>query len=255
MNFQNLDDDMNGSYLGPEYSQYEIEDELTRNGAKFDVLNEDVLMEKTALDLSLGQAIGWFQGRMEFGPRALGNRSILGDPRSEEMQKNLNLKVKFRESFRPFAPSILKEDLRNWFDIEIPSPYMLMVAKIKKDKIIEMTKDQKKLFGIDKLNIKRSEIPAVTHIDYSARIQTVHKETNEKYFKLIKKFKEKTGCAVIVNTSFNVRGEPIVNTPSDAFNCFMGTGLDKLVIGNCYLEKYKQDKALKKNYVNEFELD
>ncbi len=251
----NPDDDMQGSYLGPEYSQYEIEDELTRNGAKFDVLNEDVLMEKTALDLSLGQAIGWFQGRMEFGPRALGNRSILGDPRSEEMQKNLNLKVKFRESFRPFAPSILKEDLRNWFDIEIPSPYMLMVAKIKKDKIIEMTKDQKKLFGIDKLNIKRSEIPAVTHIDYSARIQTVHKETNEKYFKLIKKFKEKTGCAVIVNTSFNVRGEPIVNTPSDAFNCFMGTGLDKLVIGNCYLEKYKQDKALKKNYVNEFELD
>jgi len=251
----NPDDDMQGSYLGPEYSQNEIEDELTKNGAKFDVLNEDLLIEKTALDLSLGKAIGWFQGRMEFGPRALGNRSILGDPRSEEMQKNLNLKVKFRESFRPFAPSILKEDLRNWFDIEIDSPYMLMVANIKKDKVIEMTKEQKKLFGIDKLNIKRSDIPAVTHIDYSARIQTVHKETNKKYFKLIKKFKEKTGCAVIVNTSFNVRGEPIVNTPSDAFNCFMGTGLDKLVIGNCYLEKYKQDKALKKNYVNEFELD
>jgi len=192
---------------------------------------------------------------MEFGPRALGNRSILGDPRSSEMQKNLNLKVKYRESFRPFAPSILKDDLKDWFDITVDSPYMLMVANINKDKKIEMSQEQKKLFGIDKLNIKRSEIPAVTHVDYSARIQTVHKETNEKYFKLIKKFKEKTNCPVIVNTSFNVRGEPIVNTPSDAFNCFMGTDLDKLIVGNCYLEKKNQDPLLKKDYTKEFELD
>ena len=171
------------------------------------------------------------------------------------MQKNLNLKVKYRESFRPFAPSILKEDLAEWFDIGIDSPYMLMVSNINKDKIIEMTENQKKLFGIEKLNIKRSEIPAVTHVDYSARIQTVHKETNEKYFNLIKKFKEKTNCPVVVNTSFNVRGEPIVNTPLDAFNCFMGTELDKLVIGDCYLDKNNQDPSLKKDYTKEFELD
>ena len=192
---------------------------------------------------------------MEFGPRALGNRSILGNARSSKMQKNLNLKVKYRESFRPFAPSILREYLTEWFDINIDSPYMLMVSNINNDKIIEMNEEQKKLFGIDKLNIKRSEIPAVTHVDYSARIQTVHKETNEKYFKLIKKFKEKTDCPVIVNTSFNVRGEPIVNTPLDAFNCFMGTELDKLINGNCYLEKNKQDISLKKDYSKEFELD
>ena len=192
---------------------------------------------------------------MEFGPRALGGRSILGDPRSEKMQKNLNLKVKYRESFRPFAPSILKEDLSEWFDINIDSPYMLMVSNVNKDKIIEMTDEQKKLFGIDKLNVKRSEIPAVTHVDYSARIQTVHKETNERYFKLIEKFKEKTNCPILVNTSFNVRGEPIVNTPLDAFNCFMGTDLEKLVIGNCYLDKKSQDPSLKKDYSKEFELD
>ena len=192
---------------------------------------------------------------MEFGPRALGGRSILGDPRSSEMQKNLNLKVKYRESFRPFAPSVLKEDLSDWFDISEDSPYMLMVANINKDKVISMSKEQKKLFGIDKLNIKRSEIPAVTHVDYSARIQTVHKETNEKYYKLIQKFKEKTNCPVIVNTSFNVRGEPIVNTPLDAFNCFMGTELDKLVIGNCYLDKKLQDPSLRKDYKKKFELD
>ena len=192
---------------------------------------------------------------MEFGPRALGARSILSDPRSSETQKNLNLKVKYRESFRPFAPSILKEDLKDWFDINVDSPYMLMVANIKETKIIPMNNEQKKLFGIDKLNIKRSEIPAVTHVDYSARIQTVHKDTNEKYFKLIQKFKEKTNCPVIVNTSFNVRGEPIVNTPLDAFNCFMGTELDKLAIGNCYLEKKEQDESLKKDYTKEFELD
>jgi len=251
----NPNDDMKGSYLGPEYSQKEIEDELLKNGAKFNVLNEEELINKTASDLSLGQAIGWFQGRMEFGPRALGARSILGDPRSSKMQKILNLKVKYRESFRPFAPSILREDLSEWFEINEDSPYMLMVARIHKNKIIEMTDEQKELFGIEKLNVKRSEIPAVTHIDYSARIQTVHKETNKKYFELIKKFKEKTNCPVIVNTSFNVRGEPIVNTPTDAFNCFMGTDLDKLVIGNCYLDKKNQNPFLKKDYTKEFELD
>ena len=251
----NLTDDMQGSFLGPEYTQKEIEEQLERIGAKYKTLDEDELIEKVANDISDGKAIGWFQGRMEFGPRALGNRSILGDPRSSEMQKNLNLKVKYRESFRPFAPSILKSDLKDWFDINVDSPYMLLVANINKNKIIEMNEEQKKLFGIDKLNIKRSEIPAVTHVDYSARIQTVHENTNRKYFKLIKKFKEKTNCPVIVNTSFNVRGEPIVNTPLDAFNCFMGTELDKLVIGNCYLDKKSQNSSLKKDYTKEFELD
>ena len=251
----NLNDDMKGSYLGPEYTQKQIEEQLDKIGAKYKSLGDEDLIEKTAQSLSEGEAIGWFQGRMEFGPRALGGRSILGDPRSSKMQKNLNLKVKYRESFRPFAPSILKEDLVEWFDINVDSPYMLMVSNINKDKTIEMNEEQKKLFGIDKLNIKRSEIPAVTHVDYSARIQTVHKETNKKYFELIKKFKEKTNCPVIVNTSFNVRGEPIVNTPVDAFNCFMGTGLDKLVIGNCYLDKSNQDPSLEKDYKKEFELD
>ena len=251
----NLNDDMQGSYLGPEYSQKEIQKELDKIGAVYKIKNEEDLLNQTVYDLSIGEAIGWFQGRMEFGPRALGNRSILGDPRSSEMQKNLNLKVKYRESFRPFAPSILKEDLTEWFDVSEDSPYMLMVANINKDKTIKMTEDQKKKFGIDKLNIKRSEIPAVTHVDYSARIQTVHKETNEKYYKLIKKFKEKTNCPVIVNTSFNVRGEPIVNTPTDAFSCFMGTELDKLVIGNFYLEKKSQNISLKKDYKMGFALD
>ena len=251
----NPNDDMQGSYLGPEYTQKQIEEQLNNVGAKYSKLNEEDLIEKTSSDLSSGEAIGWFQGRMEFGPRALGGRSILGDPRSTEMQKNLNLKVKYRESFRPFAPSILREDLSNWFDINVDSPYMLMVANINKNKTITMNDKEKKLFGIEKLNIKRSEIPAVTHVDYSARIQTVHQETNKKYFKLIKKFKEKTGCPVIVNTSFNVRGEPIVNTPVDAFNCFMGTELDKLIIGNCYLEKKEQNSSLKKDYSKEFALD
>jgi len=250
-----LNDDMQGSYLGPEYTQKQIEELLDKAGAKYKTLDEKDLIEKTAQVLSEGQVIGWFQGRMEFGPRALGGRSILGDPRSSEMQKNLNLKVKYRESFRPFAPSILREDLTEWFDIKVDSPYMLMVSNINKDKIIKMNDEQKKLFGIEILNIKRSEIPAVTHIDYSARIQTVHRETNEKYFKLIKKFKEKTNCPIIVNTSFNVRGEPIVNTPQNAFNCFMGTELDKLIIGNCYLDKEEQDPLLKKDYTKEFELD
>jgi carbamoyltransferase len=251
----NPNDDMQGSYLGPEYNNNQIEENLNEIGAVYEITNEDELISKTAEDLSNGLAVGWFQGRMEFGPRALGARSILGDPRSSSMQKNLNLKVKYRESFRPFAPSVLRDDLSEWFDIDIDSPYMLFVSNINSKKCLPMTEEQKKLFGIDKLNIKKSEIPAVTHVDYSARIQTVHKNTNKKYFNLIKKFKEITGCPVLVNTSFNVRGEPIVNTPKDAFNCFMGTELDILVLGNCYLKKKNQDQSLKKNYKSAFELD
>ncbi len=251
----NLNDDMKGTYLGTEFSQEEIEKELESLGANYKTFNYNELLENTVEYLSNEKAIGWFQGRMEFGPRALGGRSILGDPRSEKMQKNLNLKVKYRESFRPFAPSILREDLSKWFDLDVDSPYMLLVSNIKNEKKIEMTEKQKKLFGIDKLNIKRSEIPAVTHVDYSARIQTVTKNTNKLFYDLISKFKEKTGCPVIVNTSFNVRGEPIVNTPTDAFNCFMGTDLDYLVIGNCILDKKNQNKNLINNYKNEFELD
>ena len=248
-------DDMNGSYLGNEFNQDDIETELKAAGAKFNVLSYEDLIDKTAEFLSDEKAIGWFQGRMEFGPRALGGRSILGDPRSDKMQKNLNLKVKYRESFRPFAPSVLREDLSEWFDVNVDSPYMLLVANINPNKKIEMNDEQKNLFGIDKLNIKRSEIPAVTHVDYSARIQTVTKNTNNRYYDLISKFKEKTGCPIVVNTSFNVRGEPIVNTPTDAFNCFMGTELDYLVIGNCILDKNKQNKDLKRNYSKSFELD
>mgnify|MGYP001414163111 CR=1 FL=1 len=249
------DDDMEGSYLGPKYSNEKIKNELNNLGAKFYELDDDNIVNKTAEDLNAGKAIGWFQGRMEFGPRALGGRSILGDARSPFMQKNLNLKVKYRESFRPFAPSVLREDVSEWFQIDANSPYMLLVAKINDNKKIEMTDKDKKLFGIDKLNIQRSEIPAVTHIDYSARVQTVHEKTNPLYYKLIKRFKEKTSCPVIVNTSFNVRGEPIVNTPQDAFNCFMGTELDVLVIGNYYLIKNEQNQSLKKDYTKEFELD
>ena len=248
-------DSMKGSYLGSEFSQDQIENELKSIGANYKVLNYENLIDQTSDYLSEEKAIGWFQGRMEFGPRALGGRSILGDPRSDKMQKNLNLKVKYRESFRPFAPSVLREDLSNWFNINVDSPYMLLVADVSSDKKIEMNEEQKKLFGIDKLNIKRSEIPAVTHVDYSARVQTVTKSTNQRYYDLISKFKEKTGCPVIVNTSFNVRGEPIVNSPTDAFNCFMGTELDYLVIGNCILEKSQQDPNLKKDYSKEFELD
>ena len=251
----NLVDDMKGSYLGTEFTQDEIEKELKSIGANFEKVTYGDLINKTAEFLSDEKAIGWFQGRMEFGPRALGGRSILGDPRSDKMQKNLNLKVKYRESFRPFAPSVLREDVSKWFDINVDSPYMLLVANIILDKKIDMTEEQKKFFGIDKLNIKRSEVPAVTHVDYSARIQTVNKDTNNRYYDLILKFKEKTGCPIIVNTSFNVRGEPIVNTPTDAFNCFMGTELDYLVIGDCILDKNKQDKNLKKDYKSEFELD
>tara|TARA_B100001121_G_scaffold179844_1_gene156949 strand:+ start:188 stop:2023 length:1836 start_codon:yes stop_codon:yes gene_type:complete len=251
----NLKDDMKGSYLGTEFNQHEIENELKTVGAKFDILKYEELIDKTAEYLSNEKAIGWFQGRMEFGPRALGGRSILGDPRSENMQKNLNLKVKYRESFRPFAPSVLRGDVSEWFDLSVDSPYMLLVANINSSKKIEMTEKEKKLFGIEKLNIKRSEIPAVTHVDYSARVQTVNENTNKRYYDLISKFKEKTGCPVLVNTSFNVRGEPIVNTPTDAFNCFMGTELDYLIIGDCILDKSKQNPNLKKDYTQEFELD
>ena len=251
----NQSDNMRGSYLGSEFSQDQIEKELKSVGANFDIFDYENLIKKTSDYLSNEKAIGWFQGRMEFGPRALGARSILADPRSDKMQKNLNLKVKYRESFRPFAPSILREDLSEWFNMKVDSPYMLLVADINFKKKIEMTDIQKKLFGIDKLNIKRSEIPAVTHVDYSARIQTVSKSTNKYYYDLISKFKEITACPIIVNTSFNVRGEPIVNTPTDAFNCFMGTELDYLVIGNCILDKTKQDMKLKKDYTQEFELD
>jgi len=248
-------DKMKGSYLGDEFSQTQIEKKLEQLGANFVTLNYEQLIDKTAELISEENAIGWFQGRMEFGPRALGNRSIIGDPRSDKMQKILNLKVKYRESFRPFAPSILKEDVEEWFNFSGDSPYMLMVADINPKKKIEMTESQKKLFGIDKLNIKRSEIPAVTHVDYTARIQTVNRDTNARYYDLISKFKEKTSCPVIINTSFNVRGEPIVHSPSDAFNCFMGTDLDYLVIGNSILDKKKQDPKLKKNYSSNFELD
>ena len=246
---------MKGSYLGPQFSDEEIEKTLKEQGIKFSKLEENEIIKKTAKELSDGKAIGWFQGRMEFGPRALGARSILGDPRSPNMQKNLNLKVKYRESFRPFAPSVLREDVSEWFDFNYDSPYMLMVSKINSKKTLRMSDEEQKLFGIEKLNIKRSEIPAVTHVDYSARVQTVSKNTNNRYYDLILKFKEKTGCPVIVNTSFNVRGEPIVNTPIDAFNCFMGTELDYLVIGNCILDKKKQNPMQKKDYKSKFELD
>jgi carbamoyltransferase len=251
----NPDDAMQGSYLGPSYKQESIEKELSECGAIFNLVTKKDMIEQTAQSLSEGQAIGWFQGKMEFGPRALGGRSILGDPRSEKMQKTLNLKVKYRESFRPFAPSVLREDITDWFELDYDSPYMLLVDDVNKDKRIEMTTEEKSLFGIDKLNIKRSSIPAVTHVDYSARIQTVHKETNPIYHALITKFKKKTGCSVLVNTSFNVRGEPIVCTPKDAFKCFMGTKLDLLVIGNCVLRKEQQDKSLTENYKEKYQQD
>lgn len=248
-------DGMKGSYLGPEYAQSEIESRLTAAGAKFEVVAEDDVPKKTAQALADGEAVGWFQGRMEFGPRALGGRSILGDPRSPDMQKTLNLKVKYRESFRPFAPSILREDVDKWFEHEGDSPYMLIVADVAKHIRKSMTAEEENLFGIEKLNVPRSDIPAITHVDYSARIQTVHEETNPRYHALISEFKALTGCPVVVNTSFNVRGEPIVSTPEDAFRCFMGTELDVLSIGNCILRKPDQDPALKLDYKNAFELD
>ena len=248
-------DDMKGSYLGPEFENTEIEKELNSLGAKYEILNEDEIINYTANSIKDGNAIGWFQGRMEFGPRALGCRSILADPRLPDMQKNLNIKVKYRESFRPFAPSILYENLGEWFEMKGKSPYMLFVAKINKDKTIEMKDEEKTLFGIDKLNVKRSVIPAVTHVDYSARVQTVHPETNSRYYKLILKFKELTGCPILINTSFNVRGEPIVCSPTDAYNCFMSTNLDLLVIGGFLLKKENQDKKLLQDYKSSFEPD
>jgi carbamoyltransferase len=251
----NLNDSMKGSYLGPSFKNSTIEKELTAIGAKFKKLSDDDLINTLANEISNEKTVGWFQGRMEFGPRALGARSIIADPRSEKMQKELNLKVKFRESFRPFAPSVLSEDVNDWFDLKDPSPYMLLVADIKKNIQIPMTSDQEKLFGIDKLNIKRSKLPAITHVDYSARVQTVHQKTNPKYYNLIKKFKEITGCSVLVNTSFNIRGEPIVCSIEDAFKCFMGTNLDILVIENFIMFKPDQLKTLTQSYQKDFELD
>ena len=248
-------DQMKGSYLGPKFENNLIEEKLNFLDAKFEKFNEENLIKTIAKELSNGKTTGWFQGRMEFGPRALGGRSILADPRSEKMQKDLNLKVKFRESFRPFAPSVLSEEVSNWFDLDRESPYMLLVAEVKKNIQVKMNEENKKLFGIEKLNIKRSSIPAVTHVDYSARIQTVHKETNPKYYNLLKEFKKITGCPVLVNTSFNVRGEPIVCSVEDAFNCFMGTNLDILVIEDFILLKEDQDQSLVKDYKNKFELD
>ena len=246
---------MKGSYLGPSFLDTEIEDELRKVGAIFDKVKNENLYHEVACHLKNEKAIGWFQGRMEFGPRALGNRSIIADPRSDKMQKLLNLKVKFRESFRPFAPSVLKEKVNEYFNLNEDSPYMLIVANINENIKIEMSNEEKNLFGIEKLNIKRSTIPAVTHVDYTARIQTVDLSTNPKFYNLIKKFNDLTGCAVLVNTSFNVRGEPIVGSPSDAFKCFMGTDLDILVIENFILDKKKQDPKLKEDYKNKYELD
>jgi carbamoyltransferase len=248
-------DGMKGSYLGPQYEQADIEKRLIAAGAVFKTVTDDELISLTAEALTQGKAVGWHQGRMEFGPRSLGGRSIIADPRSETVQKQLNLKVKYRESFRPFAPSVLREYVSEWFDIQSDSPYMLLVANVAKSKQRSMTPEQETLFGIDKLNVPRSEIPAVTHVDYSARIQTVHKETNPKYHQLISKFKELTGCPVLVNTSFNVRGEPIVCTPEDAFNCLMGTGIEFLVVGNSIMRKEDQDERLIKDYKNAYELD
>ena len=248
-------DAMKGSYLGPSFSNEEIEAELNLCGAKFKKLSESDLIEQVASALTDEKAVGWMQGRMEFGPRALGGRSIIADPRSPVMQKQLNLKVKHRESFRPFAPSVLREDVVDWFEIDIDSPYMLLVANVQKDKHLKMKAEEKALFGIDKLNVPRSSIPAITHVDYSARIQTVHEDTNPRYYAIISKFKEKTGCPLVVNTSFNVRGEPVVCNPTDAFKCFMGTELDVLAVGNYLLLKDEQDKALRENYEDRYELD
>ena len=248
-------DIMKGSYLGPKFDETTIENNLKKFGAKFKKFESNELTEKVATELKNGKIIGWFQGRMEFGPRALGARSIIADPRSENMQRNLNLKIKYRESFRPFAPSILKEDLHDWFDLNCDSPYMLMVADVKKDIQLKESEADKKLFGIERLNLKRSSIPAVTHVDFSARIQTVHKNTNPKYYNLIKKFKDLTNCPILVNTSFNIRGEPIVCSIEDAFKCFMGTELDILVCENFILYKEDQNKDLINNYKENIELD
>jgi carbamoyltransferase len=246
---------MRGSYLGPLFSQQEIERRLAAVGARFEVCDDERLLNASADALAAGKALGWFQGRMEFGQRALGARSILADPRSPTAQRTLNLKVKFRESFRPFAPSVLREEVQDWFDLDHDSPYMLLVADVKKDRRRELTCEELSLFGIERLNIVRSEIPAVTHVDYSARIQTVHRETNPRYHALLCAFSQRTGCPVLVNTSFNVRGEPIVCTPEDAWRCFMGTAIDSLAIGNCFLDKARQNSAASHEYAGCFELD
>jgi carbamoyltransferase len=248
-------DGMSGAFLGPEFSQAEIERRLTTAGARFAVLSEDKMVEATAKALSDQLAVGWFQGRMEFGPRSLGARSILGDPRSPAMQKNLNLKVKYRESFRPFAPAVLREDVSDWFELDSDSPYMLIVADVRDDKRRAMSAAEQALFGIDKLNVSRSQIPAVTHVDYSARIQTVNADTNPLFHRLLREFKALSGCPVLVNTSFNVRGEPIVGTPLDAFRCFMGTDIERLVVGDCLLRKEDQPAVLKRDYKDAFEPD
>ena len=248
-------DEMKGAFLGPSFNDAEIEAELIACGANFKKLSEEEMIEDVASALADGKAVGWMQGRMEFGPRALGGRSIIADPRSPVMQKQLNLKVKYRESFRPFAPSVLREDVGEWFEHDIDSPYMLLVADVQKEKRRSMTKEQEALFGIDKLNVPRSSVPAITHVDYSARIQTVHADTNPKYHAVISKFKEKTGCPLVVNTSFNIRGEPIICTSIDAFKCFMGTGMDVLAVGNYLLYKEQQDDELKENYEEYYELD
>ena len=248
-------DSMKGGYLGPEFTDSEIEDDLTACGAKFKKFSESDMIEEVASTLANEKAVGWMQGRMEFGPRALGGRSIIADPRSPRMQKQLNLKVKYRESFRPFAPSVLREDVGDWFEHNTDSPYMLIVADVQKDKRLVMTNEEEALFGIDKLNVPRSSVPAITHVDYSARIQTVHADTNHRFHALISKFKEKTGCPLVVNTSFNIRGEPIICTPGDAFKCFMGTEMDVLAVGNYVLYKEQQDDVLKENYKENYELD
>jgi carbamoyltransferase len=248
-------DGMQGSYLGPQYSQSEVEAQLSSLSVFYEVLSEEEMLSRTAKDLALGKAVGWHQSRMEFGPRSLGCRSILADPRSPTIQKQLNLKVKFRESFRPFAPAVLRNDVSEWFEIDTDSPYMLFVAPISKDKQVDMSECDRALFGIDKLNVVRSSIPAVTHIDYSARIQTVHEDTNRLFSELLKKFKEITGCPVLVNTSFNVRGEPIVESPKDAFDCFVNSDIDILVIGNCYLDKTKIQNLDVYRQARQFELD
>jgi len=248
-------DGMRGAYLGPAFEQGEIEQRLAGVGAVFDVLSEDDMIASTVDALTAEKAVGWFQGRMEFGPRALGGRSILGDARSPTMQRTLNLKVKYRESFRPFAPSVLREAVADWFELDEDSPYMLLVADVVDHRRRLMNQDEQALFGIDKLNVPRSQIPAVTHVDYSARIQTVHADTNPRYHRLLTAFHERTGCPVLVNTSFNVRGEPIVCTPEDAFRCFMGTEIEVLVAGNCVLHKERQDPAKRLDYKDAFELD
>jgi carbamoyltransferase len=248
-------DIMKGAYLGPKFSDNQIEAELVACGAKFIRLSENELIETVATALINEKAVGWMQGRMEFGPRALGGRSIIADPRSPVMQKQLNLKVKYRESFRPFAPSVLRENVSEWFEHDTDSPYMLIVADVKNDKRLALTKEQESLFGIDKLNVPNSSVPAITHVDYSARIQTVHVDTNPLYHAVISKFKEKTGCPIVINTSFNIRGEPIICSPTDAFRCFMGTGIDILAVGNFVLYKKQQDQALIENYKDRYELD